>query len=118
MATHSLQQNPSPIPLRDERRIRRETAKLIRQTIGHDHYGVVLFGSHARGTAGTESDWDVAVLLEEAGGAARARGPLFRAFSEFETDHGIRVDIIVLDPDTAAKSAQLVRNINDEGVPL
>lgn len=115
---HSFQADDPLLPLCDERRIRAEVARLIRQTIGHDRYCVLLFGSRARGTGRPDADWDVAVLFETDGESARMRGPLFRALSDFECDHGIHVDVVVLDPDAAAKSLQLVRNINDEGIPL
>jgi len=44
----------------------REYAKALKETLGDRLVSVVLFGSGARGEAGTTSDIDLFVVLEEA----------------------------------------------------
>lgn len=37
----------------------------LRRTLGHQLVALVLFGSHARGDAGADSDWDILLIAEE-----------------------------------------------------
>lgn len=102
----------------DEPTIRSDAARLVRRTLGQRRYGALLFGSRARGTAGPDSDWDLAVLLDEAGEARRVRRALKDALATYGSEHGIRLHVVVLDPGTAPKSQPLLRNIDRDGVPL
>ena len=49
----------------DDRRLRREIRSIVEGEVGGDLSGVLLFGSRARGDASPDSDWDVAVLVDD-----------------------------------------------------
>lgn len=103
---------------RHDQAIRSDAARLVRRTLGDRRYGTLLFGSRARGEGGSDSDWDLAVLLAEAGDADQVRRSLRRAFADYAADRGIKIDVVVLDPELAQHSQPLLRNIDRDGVPL
>lgn len=102
----------------DDAVVRQTAARLVRAAVGHDRYGAMLFGSRARRQASGGSDWDVAILFDDPGEAARVRRSLFRAFADYECDSGIHVDVVAIDPSTAPHMRGLLRNIDRDGAPL
>jgi len=82
---------------------------------------VILFGSHARGDAGAESDFDLAILVPD--GVARRRVAM-RAFESLAgvRDRSVAVDIVVLTPSIISTERDLTgsiaRAVAREGVVL
>jgi predicted nucleotidyltransferase len=78
---------------------------------------IILFGSHAYGTAGDDSDVDLLVLL-------RFGGKPFRKSLEIlnRTNPPFAVDVVVRDPDDAARRYAefdpLIRDAFDHGVVI
>ena len=68
-----------------------------------------LFGSVARGTAGEQSDVDVAVLLGEPADQ-RLNGLTFRLEGDLERAVGRRVDLIVLNDAPVDLRARVIRD--------
>lgn len=68
---------------------------------------VILFGSHARGTAVAESDVDLLVVLREVGDKRRTAVEIRRALGDLP----VSKDIIVTTPDEIARRGNLVGNV-------
>ena len=76
----------------DEQLLQRMTTTIVEVV---DPEQVILFGSHARGAAGTDSDIDLVVIEEEPFGPGRDRGAeetrLWRALAKFHVPKDILV---------------------------
>ena len=68
---------------------------------------VILFGSHARGDAGADSDVDLLVVLAEADDVRKATVAIRRAL----TDIAVAKDIIVTTPEEIRRRGHLVGTI-------
>ena len=68
---------------------------------------VILFGSHAHGDAGPESDIDLLVVLPQAANKRQAAIEIRRALKDFP----VSKDIIVTTPDEIARRGNLVGDI-------
>ncbi len=103
--------------LRSEDRAREEMLQRVRASLGKGTVSVVLFGSHARGTAGPASDLDLLVVAGDAG-AIEARVDELEAL--FLRRYGLHVDAKVLTPRELRDRATLpyLRAARDEGVLL
>ena len=78
---------------------------------------VLLFGSHARGEAGPDSDVDLLVVLPCEG------KPVYKAAQiRLSLDHSIPIDVLVRTPEEIAKRLEMgdffIRDILEEGVVL
>jgi predicted nucleotidyltransferase len=84
---------------------------------------VILFGSHARGDAGPESDYDMFVVLDVAASAYRACWrDAVRIAWDVELAHDVAISLVLKRADDVARmrrgGALLTRIVADEGVPL
>jgi len=68
---------------------------------------IILFGSHARGEAGPESDIDLLVVLAKVSDKRRAAVQIRRALARFP----VPKDIIVTSPDEIAAKGDLVGTV-------
>jgi predicted nucleotidyltransferase len=66
-------------------------------------YMVVLFGSHARGTAGPDSDVDFLIIMDVPGTRRAARLAIYRALA----DRPLPVDVVVATPDDVRRRRDL-----------
>lgn len=82
---------------------------------------VLLFGSHARGQADPESDYDILVILEQAVDI-RGKFALRTRIRKLLLERGIRCDVLVQSEQEVRTKKELpghvVRNAIHEGVPL
>ncbi len=103
--------------LRSEDRVRDEMLERVRASLGREALSVVLFGSHARGTAGPASDLDLLVVTEDPE-AMGARVDELEAL--FLRRYGLHVDAKVLTPRSLRDRATLpyLRAARGEGVLL
>jgi predicted nucleotidyltransferase len=77
---------------------------------------IILFGSHAIGTADDGSDIDLLVVMETSEPLLRQAAAIYRAL-----DHEVPVDIFVRTPDQVAVRSPrdlILRTILEEGVTL
>ncbi len=79
---------------------------------------IILFGSHARGTAGPDSDYDLLVVMRVTGSKRALRIKMRLALH----DLGIPIDVLVATPDEVKMERQipgtLIRSAVQEGRPL
>lgn len=68
---------------------------------------IILFGSHARGTAGPDSDVDLLVVMKVLGGKRQQAMEIDMALA----DVGLPKDVIVVTPEEVAKYRDLVGTI-------
>lgn len=68
---------------------------------------IILFGSHARGTAGPDSDVDLLVVMEVSGGKRQQAVEIDLALA----DVGLPKDVIVATPEDVARDRDLVGTI-------
>jgi len=68
---------------------------------------IILFGSHARGNAGPESDIDLLVVLPEVGDKRQAAVDIRRALVDFLASK----DVIVTTPEEIARRGNLVGTV-------
>jgi len=83
-------------------------AQMVRRIVERFHpEKIILFGSHARGTAGSDSDVDLLVVMRVEGSRREMTVSVRRAL------HDIRIpkDIIVVTPDEMAKYGDIVGHI-------
>ncbi len=74
-------------------------AEMVRRIVEHFHpEKIILFGSHARGTAGPDSDVDLLVVMSVCGSKRDVRIEIRRALHEFR----IPKDIVVTTPEDFA----------------
>ncbi len=82
--------------------------KMVRRLVDRfDPDQIVLFGSHARGTARPDSDVDLLVVLPVAGSKRAKQVEMRLALHDF----GVPNDIIVATPDEVARRRDLVGTI-------
>jgi predicted nucleotidyltransferase len=95
------------------------TKQALEDLYGNRLKGLVLFGSAARGEAGSESDIDILVLLEgpvEYGLELRA---IIDALYDLQLESGIPIEAFPVDTqDYGAQKWPLYRQAQAEGVPL
>lgn len=74
---------------------------------------IILFGSHAAGTADAGSDIDLLVVMETAAPVLRQASAISRV-----VDHAVPVDILVRTPDQVAADLRdpILRTILEEGI--
>ncbi len=103
--------------LRSEGRVREEMLERARGAVGDGALSLVLFGSHARGTAGPSSDLDLLVVTADPR-AMEARLDALEAL--FLRRYGLHVDAKVLTPRELRNRSSLpyVRAARAEGVLL
>lgn len=73
----------------------------------YDPVKIILFGSHARGEAGPESDIDLLVVLPEVANKRQAAVAIRRAF----TDLPVPKDIVVTTPEEIARRGDVVGTV-------
>ena len=73
----------------------------------YDPVKIILFGSHARGEAGPESDIDLLVVLPEVANKRQAAVAIRRAF----TDLPVPKDIVVTTPEEIARRRDFVGTV-------
>jgi predicted nucleotidyltransferase len=82
---------------------------------------ILLFGSHARGQAGPESDYDILIIIDRALDI-RAKFTLRTHIRKQLLDHGIRCDVLIQSDEEVQRKKDLpghvVRSALREGVPL
>ena len=91
---------------------RADHGDIVRRTVERivaefDPLRVILFGSHARGEAGADSDVDILVVLED---GADKRGSAI-AIRRSLSDVPMAKDIIVSTPEEIARRGQLVGSV-------
>lgn len=77
---------------------------------------IILFGSHASGTAGIDSDVDLLVVTEIGGRPLRRAAEIYRSL-----DHRLPVDILVRSPEQMASPSPgdiILREILEHGIPV
>lgn len=83
---------------------------------------IVLFGSHARGTASQESDFDVLVVVDDGGQATLDQARLARYEVMRRRDFQPLISMLLLSvqewQDLSKHSAGLKKNIEEEGLTL
>jgi predicted nucleotidyltransferase len=90
------------------RAIKQNIDRMVKRLVDHfDPEQIILFGSHARGTAGPDSDIDLLVIMPVSG-SKRAKQVEMRVAL-----HDIRVpkDIILATPDEVARRRNIVGTI-------
>lgn len=102
----------------DDRRLRREIRSIVEGEVGGDLSGVLLFGSRARGDASPDSDWDVAVLVDDRADARAITRRLMRAIADRWADARTLVRPIVLRPSDLARSPSLALNLHSDAIRL
>jgi uncharacterized protein len=80
------------------------TERIVRD---YDPVKIILFGSHARGEAGPESDIDLLVVLPEVANKRQAAVAIRRAF----TDLAVPKDIVVTTPEEIARRGDIVGTV-------
>jgi predicted nucleotidyltransferase len=80
------------------------TERIVRD---YDPVKIILFGSHARGEAGPESDIDLLVVLPEVANKRQAAVAIRRAF----TDLPVPKDIVVTTPEEIARRGDVVGTV-------
>jgi predicted nucleotidyltransferase len=79
--------------------VRRLIARMVRRFVDRfDPERIILFGSHARGDAGPESDVDLLVVMPYRGSRARAQTAIRLALGDFP----VAKDIVVSSPEEFA----------------
>jgi predicted nucleotidyltransferase len=82
---------------------------------------ILLFGSHARGQAGPESDYDILIIVERSLDI-RAKLALRTHIRKQLLDHGIRCDVLIQSKEEIQHKKDLpghvVRRALQEGIPL
>lgn len=68
---------------------------------------IILFGSHARGTAGPDSDVDLLVVMRVAGSRREKATEIDRALS----DRDVSLDLIVITPEQFERDRNLIGTI-------
>lgn len=77
---------------------------------------IILFGSHAAGTANTESDVDLLVVTETNGKPLRRAAEIYRSL-----DHRVPTDVLVRSPEQMANPSPrdiILREILKHGIPV
>jgi len=90
--------------LASEDRIREELLQKARSTLGRRALSIVLFGSYARGTAGSSSDLDLLVVTE---GPEEMRERVDKLEALFLRRYGLHVDAKILTPRELRAGASL-----------
>jgi uncharacterized protein len=82
---------------------------------------ILLFGSHARGQAGPESDYDILIIIDHPLDI-RAKFALRTHIRKQLLDHGIRCDVLIQSDEEIQHKKDLpghvIRSTLREGVPL
>jgi len=80
-------------------------AEMVRRIVEHFHpQKIILFGSHARGTAGPDSDVDLLVVMEFSGSQREQRLAIRSVLSGM----GMAKDVAVVTPDEFERHRDLV----------
>ena len=91
----------------------------LREIYGPRLKRLVLYGSHARGAAGPDSDIDVAVVLDGPIHIGREITRTSNLRQRINLDTGQLVSLIYLSPETFRDGQRLIyRNIRREGIEL
>jgi uncharacterized protein len=108
----------SPTLVDDDRALRRDIRAIVEREVGTDLIGVLLFGSRARGDAREDSDWDVAVLVDQKADARGITQRLLRAITRTWGDGRTQVQPVVLRPSDLEARPSLAMNLHADAVPL
>jgi predicted nucleotidyltransferase len=82
---------------------------------------VILFGSHARGQAGNESDWDILILIDHPKENRSVEGKYRDEMFELEMELGEPISTLIYskkDWETKHVYTPLYQNIKREGVKI
>ena len=79
---------------------------------------LLLYGSRARGDAGPESDWDVAVILEGYGGDLDEVYRLADLGHDLMLETGELLSLMPFAPEELGRQTLLMENIREEAVPV
>jgi predicted nucleotidyltransferase len=107
-----------PITPVDSAIVRSRIRSSIEKALGRDLDAAYLYGSHARGDAGPESDWDVLVMLHDNADWSKARSEMRRLTGEIAEETNERVSILPLRWSDADEHAGLLTNVAREAQSL
>lgn len=86
---------------------------------GERLWGVILYGSYARGDAGEEPDIDVLIVLKGAFDPSTERKRTLDLIAELSLEHNVLIsDIITSEEDYSRGEVPLFKEVQREGVPL
>jgi predicted nucleotidyltransferase len=86
---------------------------------GERLWGVILYGSYARGDAGEDSDIDVLIVLRGSVDARTERKRTLDLIANLSLEHRVLIsDIITSEEDYSRGEVPLFREVQREGVPL
>ncbi|MHB9879018.1 nucleotidyltransferase domain-containing protein [Pacificimonas sp. ICDLI1SI03] len=91
---------------------------LIETALGRDLDAAYLYGSHARGDAGSDSDWDVLVILHESADWRKSRAQMRQLTGQLAEETNEFVSILPLRWSDADEHAGLLTNVAREGQRL
>ena len=95
-------------PHPDHKIIKNKIEEMIRRIVERfQPERIILFGSHARGTAGPDSDVDLLVVMEVSGGKRQQAIEIDMVLA----DVGLPKDVIVATPEDVARCQDLVGTI-------
>jgi predicted nucleotidyltransferase len=93
-------------------------AAALRAAYGPRLARAVLYGSRARGEAGAESDWDVAVFLDPLGDAVAEAYRLADLGTDLLDAHGAMVHAMPFAADAYGARTLFMRRVRQEGLTL
>lgn len=76
---------------------------------------LILFGSRARGDAGPESDWDVAVMLRQLDNPWMELVSLADVAWEIQVETGAVVSLVPLSPEDLGANRSFARSVREQG---
>lgn len=103
----------------DEARFRNHLRDVITTAVGDSLKAILLFGSRARADANQESDWDIAILVDEEADVAVLRHRVLRATIGFDPGLGEQlIQPLILRPQDLLLNQSLALNLDTEAVAL
>jgi len=103
-----------------ERRVLKEVQRRIQQEFPQWRFGMILFGSRARGDADPDSDTDVLVEVDVEAVSFAEKQRVRRVAGEVSIDFGVVLSILISDRRLRAERGDfsIFLNIREEGIPV